>query len=134
MNDLMKKIINKLRKKRIKLIPLKQSEVNSLEVHFKIKFPDVYKEFLLSMGKGAGMFMQDSSVFDNELLYLREWAEELLEENNFRSLPENAFVFWMHQGYQFAYFLVDGENNPVVYFFSEGENPPSAGARLYRVP
>lgn len=53
---------------------------------------------------------------------LREIAEQLLQENNQPPLPAQAFVFLMHQGYQFLYFVADGKNDdPPVYGYLEGE-------------
>lgn len=57
----------------------------------------------------------------DKLYDLQEWAAELLEENNFQSLPAHAFVFWMHQGYQFSFFILNGDDNPPVYHYSEGQ-------------
>ncbi len=73
------------------------------------------------MGKGAGKFMHGSSAFWDEVFNFQDWGIELLAENNFKPLPKNAFVFWLHQGYQMAFFLVDEGDNPPVYYFGEGE-------------
>ena len=66
--------------------------------------------------------MRGSSCFYDEIFFLREWAIDLLEEKNFRELPANSFVFWMHQGYQFAFFLPDEGDNPRVFFYTQVEN------------
>jgi hypothetical protein len=37
-------------------------------------------------------------------------------------LPEKAFVFWMHEGYQFMYFVLDENNDdddPRVFFWQD---------------
>lgn len=101
------------------LKPCKEWQVKSIEKEFNLSLPGVYREFLLNMGKGAGDFMRGSSCFYNEIFFLRNWAIGRLEENQFRNLPDNSFVFWMHQGYQFAFFLLDGNNNPPVYCYTE---------------
>jgi hypothetical protein len=39
------------------------------------------------------------------------------------ALPANAFVFFMHQGYQFMYILCDGASeDPPVYHYLEYES------------
>ena len=96
-------------------------DVAKIEEFFKIELPAFYKEFLLTMGKSAGQFMRGNSVFYNEIFDLREGSIELLNENDFKELPENTFVFWMHQGYQFAFFYLDQGDNPPVYFYYEGK-------------
>jgi SMI1/KNR4 family protein SUKH-1 len=96
-------------------------EVAKIETFFSVKLPLAYREFLVSMGKDAGTFMKGSSVFYNEIFELKEGSIELLKEDNFKPLPGNAFVFWMHQGYQFAFFNLDEGDNPPVYFYYQGE-------------
>ncbi len=104
-----------------KLRPLNNEDVHKIEAEFKVTLPKVYKVFLLLMGRGAGVYMQGSSVFYNELFLLKEGVKELLSENNMEPIPKDAFVFWMHQGYQAAYFKLNEGDDPPVYYFSEGQ-------------
>jgi len=104
------------------LHPCSVYEVNNIEKQYNIILPAFYKEFLLSMGRGAGSFMKGSSVFYDELFELSNWANELIIENNLPALPDKSFVFWMHQVYQMAFFLVGEDDNPFVYYFSEGKS------------
>lgn len=105
-----------------RLQPLTAKEVDLIETRFKLVLPQLYKQFLRTMGNGAGNYMQGSSVFYKDIFFLRDWATETLVENAMMPLDDDAFVFWMHQGYQIAYFKLDEGDNPPVYFFSEGEN------------
>ncbi|MGH2412278.1 MAG: SMI1/KNR4 family protein [Microcystaceae cyanobacterium] len=97
-------------------------EVIELEQQLGVKLPSSYQEFLLLMGFGAGQFLRGSDCFSQHLLDLQEAASELLEENHFpQSLPDDSFVFLMHQGYQFSFFrLLEGEDPP-TYSYCEGE-------------
>ena len=55
-----------------------------------------------------------------DLPELRSGAEELLAECGHPfELPKNAFVFAMHQGYQFMYFLVGESDDPEVMYYFE---------------
>ena len=108
-----------IKDKNINLSPLSQQEIRDLELRLKIKLPIQYKDFLLSMGRGAGKFMQGSSVFYDDIFSLNEWGKELIEENGFKELPEDAFVFWMHQGYQLAFFRLSEGEDPPIYYYSE---------------
>lgn len=98
------------------------SELREVELAQNIELPQIYKEFLLKMGKGAGRFYRGSSFFYPDILSLKSSAKELLQENNVSfDIPENAFVFFMHQGYQFSYFHIDTKtDNPSVYHYIEG--------------
>jgi hypothetical protein len=98
-------------------------EIMLLEKNLGYYLPIAYKEFLQLMGKGAGEFLQGSDCFYQHLLLLQKWALELLKENNFpEKLPEDAFVFFMHQGYQFSFFRFSEGENPPTYYYCEGDN------------
>ncbi len=79
--------------------------------------PKAYEEFLLAMGHRAGCFMQGTDTFWRHLSWLREAADELLREDSAPPLPQSAFVFYMHQGYEFGFFdLEDGDDPPVYQY------------------
>ncbi len=103
------------------LKPMTEDQVKKVESLSNKPLPQVYKEFLLQMGKGAGRFMEGSSAFYNEIFELQDWANELLNDNGIEPLPKNSFVFWMHQGYQMSYFILGESENPKVYYYSEGK-------------
>lgn len=100
-----------------------RNEVILIEQQLEINLPIVYQEFLLSMGHSAGKFLQGSDCFFQHLLFLQDWAVELLNENNFpQKLPEDVFVFYMHQGYQFSFFRLSEGDDPPTYSYCEGTN------------
>jgi hypothetical protein len=98
------------------------AQIDKLERLLAVSLPLCYKEFLLAMGNGAGQFMKGSSAFYDEIFDLKEASMELLIDDNVKPLPDGAFVFWMHQGYQFAFFHPDEGDNPSIYFYHEGES------------
>jgi SMI1-KNR4 cell-wall len=102
-----------------RLSPMNAARIAYLQERFSCQFPSVYHQFLSLMGNGAGNYMKGSSAFSDELLSLKAGASELINEHALQPLPTDAFVFWMHQGYQAAYFLLNGSDDPPVYFFSE---------------
>jgi hypothetical protein len=114
-------IANYLKSAGQKLEPLNFSDIQRIEQLYNVLLPDVYKEFLSLMGKGAGDYMKGSSVFYDEIFLLKEYCQELFEEHNIE-MANDGFVFWMHQGYQVAFFKLSEGSDPPVYFFSEGNN------------
>src|SRR6266851_6487960 len=107
------------------IVPCTEDEVHTLERQLGFSLPGAYKEFLLWMGHGAGILLRGSDCFYQHLPPLRTWAEELLEENNFpEPLPEDAFVFFMHQGYQFNFFRISEGDDPPVHFYGEWTKQP----------
>lgn len=101
--------------------PCSEHDIIALEKSMEIRLPATYKKFLLSMGYKAGYFWVGSEGFYDFLFHARASTEELIEENNLSPLPEDAFPFWMHQGYMAAYFRLSEGDDPPVYFYSEGQ-------------
>lgn len=105
------------------LSPCTPEEVRTLEEHIAHTLPQAYREFLLWMGHGAGPFLRGTSVFYGDLPDQGEAAEELLQENAIEAvLPKDAFVFYMHQGYQLMFFRLSEGDDPPVYYYGEGES------------
>jgi SMI1-KNR4 cell-wall len=100
--------------------PCSIDEINLLEEHFGIKLPNMYRQFLLSFGNGSTEYMVGT---DYTLYWLRNMkieANKMLLENNLTELSTDAFVFWMHQGYQFMYFeTADNNQNPAIFYYNE---------------
>lgn len=102
------------------LLPCTHQEVRLIEKEIGASIPEAYKEFLLWIGHGAGGFLRGSDCFYKHLPELPTAATELLQENNFQQpLPRDAFVFFMHQGYQFNFFKFSEGENPPIYFYGE---------------
>ncbi len=71
-----------------------EEEIVQLETLFKVRLPHAYKEFLRSMGQGAGEFEDNSLWTMSELPQARVYAESYLEQlETPYSLPAKAFVF-----------------------------------------
>ena len=110
----------------IKLTPCTPEQIERVKDFYKSSLPKAYLEFLQTMGQGTSPgFLTGHSCFIDELFELREWSEELLEETKFdKPLPDDCFVFWMSQGYQFAFFKLNDGDDPPVYYYREhsGQN------------
>ena len=104
-----------------KFIPCTKDEVHQLEQEVHLTLPKAYKEFLLTMGKGASDFLIGSEFLYQHLPRLQETAKEMLTEDAFpQQLPADAFVFFMHQGYQFNFFRTsEGDDPPIYRYFEE---------------
>lgn len=99
-----------------------EAEVAALEQRIGHYLPAAYREFLLWIGHSAGHLLQGSDVFYQQLEPLPTYAQELLQENDITTpLPEDAFVFYVHQGYQFMFFRLSEGDDPPVYYYGEGE-------------
>lgn len=92
-----------------------ESEIASLTPDDLEILPESYRKFLRVAGNGIDDFLTGSDFRVPDLVDTREAANELLKNSGLPPLPRHAFVFVMHQGYQFYYF-----DNGSVHFFQEG--------------
>ncbi|MFC0428062.1 SMI1/KNR4 family protein [Chryseobacterium scophthalmum] len=104
------------------------------------KLPLCYKEFLQNFGYNMerkddysrGGFVGESIFFDNVFgnHTNKDGLIEQLQEDNKTNLisqinDKNIFVFNSHQGYLFAFFKLNGGDNPPVYGYAEGQEKNS---------
>lgn len=75
------------------------------------------------MGHSAGRFFLGTDVFLKHLERdLTRGANELLARDGKPPLPATAFVFGMHQGYQFTFFMLgENEDPPVEGYLEKGD-------------
>lgn len=107
------------------MIGCSEDEVKDVSLIAGYPLPKAYKEFLFAMGRAAGIFLLGTDIFYRHVHDLKKNSNDLLKEcgANFE-IPVNAFVFYMHQGYEFAFFINDGIDDPAVYQFIEGNDSP----------
>jgi hypothetical protein len=106
--------------------PCAMAELAQLEHDFGVRLPAAYRAYLLLMGRQPDYFFDGTDCAYRHLSRLRSAAMNLLSAHDSSfTLPTNAFVFSMHQGYQFMYFLCeDGSNDPAVYHYLENDPAP----------
>ncbi|KOP69346.1 hypothetical protein AMS59_23510 [Lysinibacillus sp. FJAT-14745] len=81
--------------------------------------PKTYLDFMNKAGNGIE-FLVGTDYSMKYIIDLKEWAIELLEENNFiKKLTDNQFIFMMHQGYMFWFFNLNDGDDPAVYRYDE---------------
>ena len=98
-----------------------EKEIAQLEADTCRPLPPAYRDFLSELGQSAGEFLRGTNWTYAELRALQVPAVQLLKSGNEQAvLPANSFVFAMHQGYQFLYFLtVNMDNDPPVFYYTE---------------
>ncbi len=110
------------------LVPLSSAEIDKLEIGTGVPLPGKYKEALAVFGRSAGRFLVGSEFFidgPSTLSSRCHQAKALLTrwEAGF-PLPPNAVAFFVHQGYQFLFFVAGTGDDPPVYFCEEGRVQP----------
>ncbi|QPA53104.1 SMI1/KNR4 family protein [Lysinibacillus sphaericus] len=81
--------------------------------------PKTYLDFMNKAGDGIE-FLVGTDYSMKYIFDLKDWAIELLEENNsIKILTDNQFIFMMNQGYMFWFFNLNDGDNPAVYCYDE---------------
>ncbi len=98
------------------------SEIETLEASLGFAVPEAYREFLIWMGRDFDGIFRGSDCFHTHVLDNNEWLPELLAENTVDSpLPERYVAFFVHQGYNAAWFEIPASADPECLFFAEGQ-------------
>lgn len=98
-----------------------EADVVRLQDETGSQLPPAYAMFLKAVGKDCGDFLYGSDICLGVLDEVRRGAIGLLEDCHGPALPDNAFVFCSHQGYQFLFFCLTEDPDPPVYYYLEGE-------------
>ena len=102
-----------------RLVPCSEGEVRAIEKRLGNKLPAAYREFLLLMGQKDGGLLGRDWLYEY-LEIFQEDAIELMRRDGFPvTLPADAFVFLMHDGYQFDFFCISEGDDPPVYHYIE---------------
>ena len=97
------------------------SKLSRIEEENGIVLPEIYKDFYRTCSGYTPQNLVGTDLI-NKYDDLNYWAIELLEEDEVENfLQENDFVFMMHQGYIFWYFKADGNEDPIVFSYSEAD-------------
>lgn len=95
---------------------ISDSEIDSLEQSSSVKLPGAYKQFMRECGRSAGLYMRDAHFFFPAIKDLKNDLAEMIEEDGLDfKIPDNIFVFGGYQGYQYQYFVCDGNDDPGIY-------------------
>lgn len=115
-----KRMINDFRKNGGKVYPMEEECINQILGIYGY-LPKAYIEFLKTMGNGTGdRFLSGYSCFSKEIFNLKDWAMEILYENeNTELLNKSDYVFMMMQGIVFWYFDLNDGDDPPVYEYDE---------------
>jgi hypothetical protein len=102
-------------------------EVTAFERAHAVRLPVAYRTFLRYLGKGAGPMFLGSDFHFQGLSGIRDLAEHVTMNDDLTDrvvlLPDDAFAFMEHQGYQIWFFRLTEGDDPPVYYYLE-DHPP----------
>lgn len=110
-----------------------ESTVNAAEAQLGVRFPSVFRQFLLEMAKSPGDLFRGSDLAGlAEFEQFRANALKLLSETDpSLTLPPEAVVFLFHQGYTFVYLLASGGFDGPPMHWTETEREPKQSAATF---
>ena len=119
-------IISKIKSEYPNSVGLDITQIGKIEKFYDLQLPMKYKYFLESMGYYGGGFLKGEDCFYDRIFELREYALELLiEDNSDFILSKEHFVFYFHQGYIFAFFDTSNTSDGSIFYYFEGDISPS---------
>jgi SMI1 / KNR4 family (SUKH-1) len=103
-----------------------EAEVVAAEARLGVRFPAVFRQYLLEMGKSPGdLFCGSDLAGLAQFEQFRTDALALLAETDpALTLPPEAVVFLFHQGYMFVYLLAVGGFDGPPMQWTETEREP----------
>ena len=105
---------------RLSALGCSDAEIDAVRRDQGVELPWSYECFLRAMGRDVGGLFGGSDINCREVLGLRQAARALLEENQSQfTLPDDAVVFCMHQGYQFEFLHGSEGPDPSVWWWTE---------------
>jgi hypothetical protein len=98
-----------------------EADIAKVEAVCGRSLPGEYRQFLAHTGRGSDLFFIGEEIFFPDLLAFGQRARRLLAKDSAPcSLPEDAFVFFIHQDMQFLYFRLGAGEDPAVYGYDQG--------------
>ncbi|HVK55654.1 MAG TPA: SMI1/KNR4 family protein, partial [Burkholderiales bacterium] len=98
-----------------------EADIAKVEAVCSRALPEQYRQFLAHTGRGSDLFFIGEEIFFPDLLAFGQRARRLLAKDSAPcSLPEDAFVFFIHQDMQFLYFRLSAGEDPAVYGYDQG--------------
>ena len=99
-----------------------QWTVRDLEQQLHVELPAAYRAFLIVAGNGWEPLEGSHYALEDDLANLQRSGQRIMKHDEAK-LPDDAFVFRVHQGYAFNFFLVHDGEDPPVYEYVEGIPP-----------
>ena len=96
--------------------------VRDLEQQLRVELPPAYKAFLAVAGNGWEPLEGSHYAIEDDLADLQRSGQRIMKHDGAK-LPDDAFVFRVHQGYAFNFFLAQDGEDPPVYEYVEGMPP-----------
>lgn len=108
--DTPKHLIERHQRRLTTFVGYPEEKVAETEMRLGVRFPTVFRQYLLEMAAARGSLFEGSDVagIDEFEQFRAKGLELLAETDSALSLPPEAVVFLLHQGYLFVYLHAAG--------------------------
>ncbi len=106
----------------LQCLPCDEWQVADIQEELRVDFPAAYKAFLLLAGRGCEPLEPSKYTIDDDLAGLQRSGRRIMQHENL-AVPQDAFVFFVHQGFVCHFFLLDNGDDPSIYQCVEGMGP-----------
>ncbi len=110
--------VTRLRDIGLKGEPSDEWTIWDLEKRLRVHLPAAYRAFLTLVGNGWEPLEGSHYAIEDDLVNLQRSGERIMKHEG--AIFADAFVFRVHQGYAFHFFLKQDGDDPPVYEYVEG--------------
>ena len=96
-----------------------EQEVRDLEQRMDHVLPEIFRQYLRVMGHETGHLLEGSDILFGCLHLLTSEGRQAMTPESM-PLPDDAFVFFAHQGYGYMWFRTSEGDDPPVYRWLQG--------------
>jgi hypothetical protein len=102
------------------LIGCSREEIDFLEIKYNLTLPVSYKDFLEHFGHKADHFFQEVLIHYDDLEFINSIFKSDYKLNDIE-LSQKNFAFSSRYETEFGFFIIKGDDNPMVYHESGGK-------------
>jgi hypothetical protein len=102
--------------------PCDEWAIRELEQQLGVEFPPAYRAFVALAGNGCEPLEGSHYAVEDDLASLQRSAGRIMKHDGLDLLTD-AFVFLVHQGHAFNFFLLNDGEDPAVYEYVQGMPP-----------
>jgi hypothetical protein len=114
--------VSRLRDAGVRGLPCDEWSVADLERDLRVQLPAAYRAFLLVAGNGWEPLEGSHYALEDDLAGLQRAGQRIAQHEE-TTLPVDAFVFFVHQGFACRFFLLQDGDDPAVFECVEGAGP-----------
>lgn len=95
--------------------------IDKIETRIGLKFPTIYKEFLMICGSKTEHIFCGLDINTRYLEDIQNRGREIYQKVTLTNCPKNILFIMEHQNYSYYYFNIDESENPDIFLLVHGD-------------